>query len=96
MNNEELKKRVEQHRDILDKMNDVYEKKNIDYGDSFSESCDEFGIIASVTRISDKYRRFKQLSLSNANLVEDESIEDTLLDMANYAIMTVMWLKGQK
>ena len=77
---------------ILDNMLQTYKKKNHDYGNSFEQSLDEEGIAASRIRMGDKWNRFKQLSRGEKALVNDESIRDTLLDLANYAIMTVMWL----
>lgn len=67
----------------------TYIKKNMDYGDSFSKSYQEFGLVAPVVRMSDKVERLKSLSKAEAQ-VKDESIRDTLLDIANYAIMTVV------
>lgn len=83
---------VKQHKKICKELNDTYERKNTDYGDSFSKQFEEYGITSSVIRIEDKFLRLKQLSKNEA-LVKDETIEDTLLDMANYAIMTVMELR---
>ena len=72
-------------------------KKNHDYGDSFSKTFDALGIISAVTRISDKYNRLCSLAMANGqHEVKDESIEDTLLDMANYCIMTYMELKERE
>lgn len=88
-----LEERVKRHKEIVEELNRVYEQKNTDYGDSFAESVREFGIVAALTRISDKYNRFKRLALGNRNLVGDESIKDTLLDMANYCIMLSMILE---
>lgn len=88
-----LEERVKRHKEITEELNRVYEQKNTDYGDSFAESVREFGIVAALTRISDKYNRFKRLALGNRNLVGDESIRDTLLDMANYCIMLSMILE---
>lgn len=76
-------------KDILNKMYEIYERKNADYGDSFSKSYGEFGLTASAIRINDKNERFKQLIKKEAQ-VKDESIEDTLLDLANYAVLTLM------
>lgn len=83
----------EKHRMILDELNKTYVEKNTDYGDSFSESLDEDGLIASSVRMGDKYRRFRTLIDADDILVQDESLRDTLMDLANYAIMTVMWLE---
>lgn len=80
---------------LLDQIKDTHEKKNHDYGNSFAKSMDEFGMPAAAIRLSDKLNRFKALINSEVK-VKDESIEDTLLDMASYAIMTVEYLKKKK
>ena len=77
---------------ITEQMHDIYIKKNHDYGNSFDKSIDELGIVAAVTRMSDKMERLKSL-VKKESEVKDESVQDTLLDLANYAIMTVMYLK---
>ena len=69
----------------------TYAAKNHDYGNSFDKSLDKFGIVASIVRMGDKMNRIESLTNKEAK-VNDESIKDTLLDLANYAIMTVMWL----
>lgn len=85
------------HKEICDNLNKTFEKKNNDYGDSFSKSFEEFGLISAIVRISDKYRRLTELGLNNKKpQVDGEAIEDTLLDMANYCIMTYMELIKQK
>ena len=83
-------------REITENMADLYERKNKDYGDSFSHSLDEFGVIAGVVRLSDKMNRIKALTKNGEQLVLDESIKDTLQDLANYSIMTMMWLEGKE
>ena len=70
-------------------MNNVYERKNADYGDSFSKTFEEFGLTSSAIRINDKTERFKKLIKQEAQ-VQDESIKDTLLDIANYAVLTLV------
>ena len=81
--------------DITIEMRNIFEKKNADYGNSFSEQYQEYGLVSSCIRLEDKMRRLKRLNNNEAQ-VKSESIEDTLLDMANYAIMTVMELRKQK
>lgn len=83
---------VDLFNQIVNDMSELYSKKNNDYGNSFEETANEFGLVAPVIRISDKLNRLKSL-LKRPQLVK-ESIEDTLLDMANYAIMTVIWLRN--
>lgn len=82
-------------KELADKMYETYIRKNHDYGNSFDKSLDRFGLVASVVRIGDKMNRVESLVQKKA-MVQDESIKDTLLDMANYAIMTVMWMDNLK
>lgn len=77
---------------ILGDMADTFERKNSDYGNSFKESLDEDGLIAAKVRMMDKMRRFSNLISSEAQ-VKDESIIDTLKDLANYAVMTAMYIE---
>ena len=81
--------------DILNKMYVTFVEKNHDYGNSFSDLFDEFGLTSSAIRLTDKLNRFKTL-IDKEGLVKDESIEDTLLDLANYAIMTIVEMKLRK
>lgn len=84
--------KVEQHYAICQKLNQVYKAKNHDYGDSFGNTYKKLGIISAVTRLSDKMNRLMSLAVSHDAQVKDEKIEDTLLDMANYSIMTLIEL----
>ena len=85
--------KVARHRKICDEMNALYEKKNADYGDSFHETFRAEGMAMSRIRLMDKLNRFCSLTRSGDQRVSDESIRDTLLDMANYAIMTIIELE---
>lgn len=90
---------VDKFKAITEKMADLFRRKNHDYGNSFELSLNEEGLAASRIRMGDKWNRFKKLSRSASRIdaeVDDESLRDTLIDMANYAIMTVMWLDEQQ
>lgn len=87
---------VDVFEDITNEMLDTFRKKNHDYGNSFEQSLDEEGLSGMRIRGGDKWLRFKNLSKGENPLVKDESIRDTLLDLANYCIMTVMWIDKQK
>ena len=70
-------------------------KKNSDYGNSFEESLDKHGIVASIVRMGDKINRLEALTDdSKTQQVGSESLLDTLEDLSNYAAMTACWLKG--
>ena len=87
-----IEPKVAKHYAICQKLNQVYKAKNHDYGDSFGDTYKKLGIISAVTRLSDKMNRLMSLAVSHDAQVKDEKIEDTLLDMANYAIMTLIEL----
>lgn len=82
--------------DITKKMAVTYEAKNHDYGNAFGKSVEEFGLVAAAVRMNDKMERIKSLIKlqSGEQRVKDESLEDTLLDLANYAVMTLVELKA--
>lgn len=82
--------KVNLHKDICLNLNELYAKKNHDYGDSFHQTFIEEGMAMARIRLGDKFSRFKTLSKNTDQKVADESIRDTLLDLANYAIMTVL------
>lgn len=90
----EAKVNVSSFKKQTDEMNDVFALKNRNYGGSFEISLDKYGIIAALTRISDKFNRLETLILKNENGTSDESIVDTLIDMANYNIMTAVYIKN--
>lgn len=82
------------HKILCEQLNKTYEQKNHDYGNSFGETYKKLGIISAITRISDKYNRICSLATKNEQKVKDESIKDTLLDLANYCIMAVIEMEG--
>src|SRR5699024_7232485 len=81
-------------RQKVEKLTKVYVAKNKDYGDSFTRSLDKRGIVASIVRMEDKMNRIDSLHDKPTTEV-DESLVDSLEDLANYAIMTAMWLEKQ-
>ena len=85
-------KKSEKHRAITADLNDIYIRKNTDYGDAFGDTFRKLGIISAVTRISDKTNRLMSLAAKSEaeRMVKDESIRDTLMDLANYAIMSLI------
>ena len=71
-------------------------KKSACYGDSFGMTYEKLGIISAVTRISDKYNRLCTLSTNKVIDNLGESIDDTLIDLAAYAIMTLIEHRSSK
>ena len=85
-------KKYERHSEITKQLNEIYIAKNTDYGDAFGDTFKKLGIISAVTRIADKTNRLMSLSSKTEaeRNVKDETIKDTLMDLANYALMTLI------
>jgi beta-glucosidase/6-phospho-beta-glucosidase/beta-galactosidase len=79
-------KRVEQLKTIQANALELFTRKNIDYGDAFAK----FGIIGVLMRIEDKIQRSLTITKNGVQMVNDESMRDTLLDLHNYAAMALM------
>lgn len=78
--------RVEQMKKIQKEALDLFIKKNADYGDAFAT----FGTIGVLVRIEDKIKRCISISNKKVQLVDDETLRDTLIDLHNYAAMALM------
>jgi hypothetical protein len=81
--------------DVHKELQEIFVKKNTDYGNSFEESLEKHGLIAAIVRMEDKMSRLNTLSKQEA-LVSDESLIDTLKDLSNYALMSAVWLEQTK
>lgn len=84
---------IDLHKKMLDDMHTLYITKNHDYGNSVHDTYEKYGLTSFLVRIEDKLNRARTLNRAEAQ-VNDEKIEDTLMDMANYAILAVMELRG--
>jgi hypothetical protein len=83
--------RVEQMKTIQHEALELFTKKNVDYGDAFSK----YGVIGVLMRIEDKLQRAMSITKNGVNLIKDEGIRDTLIDLHNYAAMALMLLDEQ-
>lgn len=84
--------RVEQMKKIQADALDLFTRKNADYGDAFAK----FGIIGILMRIEDKIQRSLSITKNGVQMVNDETMKDTLLDLHNYAAMGLMLLEFDK
>ena len=78
--------RLEQMQKIQQEGFELFTRKNTDYGDAFAK----YGVIGVLMRIEDKLQRALSITKNGVNLVNDEGIRDTLLDLHNYAAMALM------
>lgn len=84
-------------RKILNDLGDVLVAKNQDYGNSVEKSIDKWGLPSLAQRIEDKYNRFENLIRNGGEgKVQDEKLEDTLLDLAGYAILGYRKMKKEQ
>ena len=77
---------------LINKLFATYKSKNADYGSAFAEMFDELGIDYAYGKLREKMNRIKVLR-KQPNMVKNEGLEDTLLDTAGYAILTLVELK---
>lgn len=84
---------IEKMLEITKEECEVFRAKNLAYGNSFEESINKYGLIAALTRISDKFNRLESLILSQNYSTNNESLSDTLMDMANYCNMLSIYIK---
>ena len=83
-----MSQRIKQLENIQEEAKLLFEKKNADYGDAFAN----YGPVGVLIRIGDKISRLQHISKKGIQLVEDEKIRDTLIDLHNYAAMAIMLL----
>ena len=80
--------RSEQMKRVQNEGLELFKKKNQDYGDAFAK----YGVIGVLMRIEDKIQRSMSITKNGVNLIIDENIRDTLIDLHNYAAMGIMLL----
>lgn len=78
--------RVEKFKKIQNNGLELFRKKNADYGNAF----EQYGTIGVLMRIQDKLQRYITITNNSVQLVEDETLQDTLIDLHNYAAMAIL------
>ena len=79
------------HAAITRRIHEVYTKKNADYGDSMGELYEKLGDISFLTMVTIKQNRLMSLLDPKSTKAPNyESIDDTILDLANYCIIWLM------
>ena len=78
--------RIAQMQGVQNEALELFRKKNADYGDSFAT----YGPVGVLVRMGDKISRLNSITSKGVNLVNTESLRDTLIDLHNYSAMAVM------
>lgn len=90
-------KLVQEHQELTAQLNWLYKVKNAKYGDSFGKKVRKRGLMSALDRMEDKWNRLENLIENNEDGSDtDESLEDTLIDLANYCLMTIMEINHAK
>lgn len=87
--------KIRRHQELLNTMHELYVTKNHDYGDSVHDTYLKYGLTSFLVRLEDKLNRARTIS-QKEQLVKDEKIKDTLLDLANYATLAVLELEWEE
>lgn len=85
---------MEEFKKITDEMVELTRKKNNDYGGETDpwKNFREFGELGIIVRMSDKWARIKSALFEKRHLqVADETVEDTIKDLAVYSIILLIW-----
>ena len=75
---------------VLSEMQEIFRKKNADYGNAFKDMYSEYGLIYPVMHLREKLNRIESIMKNGKAEVSNESIKDSLQDMANYCVMTLI------
>ena len=84
----EVVTREQQMRAVQAEALELFKRKNADYGDAFAK----YGTTGVIMRMGDKLQRFVSVTKTGINLIESETLRDTLIDLHNYAAMAIMLL----
>lgn len=88
--------KVQVHAEICDNIKELYKRKNADYGDSFAKARREVPNY-TLGKLYDKFQRYMTLTRNGEHTAQvDETLDDTLMDLANYAIMELTERKSDK
>lgn len=93
MGKEKDEKFRESYQKTIKELADTFLIKNERYGNSFTDTIDDYGMVASIVRLTDKFNRMTTLFKNKELDEDDEPMTDTMLDMANYLIMTVAYIR---
>ena len=88
------KTKEELFEELTTQMFETFKMKNADYGNSTTETYNDFGLTSYAIRLSDKLNRIKSFCKKGSFKVRDEHCVDTLLDMANYCLLAIIDIKN--
>ena len=88
--------KIEQFKNLTKEMQELCERKNKDYGNSANDTYKKYGMVSYLVRMEDKINRIRNLVLKGDQQVKDESIRDTLIDLANYSLLAIIDMENEQ
>ena len=86
-----MSQRPQQLQAVQEEALALFTRKNADYGDAFAN----YGPVGVIMRMGDKINRLMNITKTNVQMIDSESLRDTLIDLHNYAAMGVMLIDEQ-
>lgn len=102
------KEYMEFHKSLCDRMMEITKAKNSDYTGTGDDPFANFRVVEEIsqgavsveagflTRMSDKFSRISSFVSGKKLLVKDESVQDTLLDLSNYCLLMIGYIKDSQ
>lgn len=91
-----IKQEIKRFKQLTQQMSETFANKRSDYGQTTTETYDRYGPASLLIRMYDKLGRLDNLLGKQQMKVKEESVYDTLLDLANYAIIAIIELEKRK
>ena len=83
-----LEHEIQVHKAITDAIHKTFKSKRQDYGQTTTMLLKKYGPVSMLTLLYTKLERIDNLTMNNKT-PNNESVRDSLLDLANYCII---WL----
>ena len=90
-----IEQEIEIFNDYAKSLTEIFARKRNDYGQTTTETFEKFGPISMLVRMHDKLGRLDNL-LGFGKYPQYESAEDTLIDLANYCLITLIEIRKQE
>lgn len=91
-----VKEEIKVFNELTKQISDTFAAKRKDYGQTTSETYDKFGPVSMLTRMHDKMGRLDNILVKQGKNNVGEKVEDTLLDLANYALITILEIRKRE
>jgi len=85
---------IQDSEEVYNELSDILASKQLDYGPGNINNAPGGAINGILVRMNDKMERLKNLTYHSEGEPQNESIDDSLIDIANYAVIAMMVRRG--